>query len=175
MSQIHLINRHLFVVSVDPNEVKRTTSKTFEESVERLKKDGHYQCFTCQTTEDLQVHHFGCEWQYEEIVDFNKLKLYCEALDPYGYGRLLQSQPITTVDDIRNLLVLCQEHHTGVDHADGGSMTGIHSGDLPTWNIQFLAKEGMIPVPQRGETAEDVLARIEKALGGGSNVPGSAS
>lgn len=166
MPSIHLIERHLKVLAVDPNEVQRTESPTFRKSVERLKEDGHYRCWICGSTEGLQVHHRGAEWQYGTIVDFGLLKEFLEEWDPYGYSKVLKAQPITTVDDIRNQLVLCQRHHTGVDHTDGSMGTGIHDMDFPTWVAQKIARKGLEPVPQDGETGEQVLQRIEAALGG---------
>ncbi len=166
MPSIHLIQRTLKVVSVDPNEVQRTESPTFAASVRRLKEDGHYQCWVCGTTENIQVHHYGSEWQYGTIVDMDELfNFVTNEFDVYGYGKVLKDQPITTVDDIRNCMCLCQPHHTGVDHADGGFGTGIHSGDFPTWIIQKLAKKGFEPVPQAGETEQDALNRLDADLG----------
>lgn len=161
---IHLIERDLHVLSVDPNEEQRTESSTFRHAKERLKEDGHYHCWVCGTTENLQSHHRAAEWMYADIIDFDALKEFCEEWDPYGYGKLLRHRPITSVDDIRNQLILCQEHHTGVDHKDGGMGTGIHAMDFPTWMAQKLAKKGLEPVPQKGETSKEVLKRLEKAL-----------
>lgn len=167
MASIHLIERTLHVLSVDPNEVQRTESETFRKSVQRLKEDGRYKCWVCGTTEGVQIHHRFCEWQYGTLVDFDLLKEACEEWDVYGYGKVLKAQPITTVDDIRNQLALCQRHHTGVDHADGSQGTGIHDMDFPTWLIQKLARKGLEPVPQDGETGDDVLKRIETGVGAG--------
>lgn len=41
--------------------------------------------------------------------------------------------------------------------ADGKSGTGIHCLSFPVWVIQKLAKQGEDPVPQEGETLEEVL------------------
>ena len=164
MASIHLIERDLHVISVDPNEKPRKESATFREAKRRLKQDGHMKCYMCGATENLQVHHRAAEYQYGRIVDFALLKEFCEEWDIYGYGRLLKAQPITTVDDVRNQMVLCQGQHTGVDHTDGNMGTGIHDMDFPTFIIQKLAKPGMNPVPQNGETAEQVLERIEASL-----------
>lgn len=161
MTQAHETIRHLVEVVITPEHAERTESAEFRHAKERLKADGHYKCWLCEATENLQVHHFGAEWSLENITDFAKLKAFCEEWDPYGYGRLLKNQPMTTVDDVRNMLVLCQEHHTGVDHADGNSGTGIHSLSFPVWIIQKLAKQGEDPVPQDGETAEQVLEEVE--------------
>lgn len=161
MIEAHEIKRTLTEIVIDPSHVDRAESPEFRHSKERLKADGHYKCWVCGSTENLQAHHLGCEWSLQNVCDFEKLKAFCEEWDPYGYGRLLRNIPITSADDVRNMLVLCQEHHTGVDHADGNSGTGIHSLSFPVWIMQKLAKDGCDPVPQQGETAEEVLKEIE--------------
>jgi hypothetical protein len=173
MPKIHLIERTLKVLSVDPNQVQREESQAFREAKERLRQDGHYVCYVCGKTEEqakatgyaIESHHFGCEWQYADIVDFEKLKEYLLQHDIYGYSRLLQHQPLISVDDVRNQMALCTPHHRLADKADGGTGTGAHDLDAPTWTIQIVCKDGMNPVPQEGETAEQVLQRIEAALG----------
>ena len=105
----------------------------------------------------MQVHHFGAEWSLAADVDFAKLKEFCEEWDPYGYGRLLRNQPITSVDDVRNMLVLCQTHHTGVDHENNNSGTGIHSMSFPAFVIQKICKKDCNPIPQPGETEQDII------------------
>lgn len=100
---------------------------------------------------------------FENVVDFEKLKEFCEEWDIYGYGRLLRKQPITTVDDIRNQMVLCRDHHVSVDHADGGGGTGIHDLTFPSWLIQKLAKDGANPIPQKGETLAQTEEDVKEA------------
>lgn len=155
----HEMKRSLTEIVIDPTHVERTASAEFERNRARLKEDGHFHCYVCGSTEDLQVHHMA-EWMFANVVDFVKLKQFVEEFDPYGYGRLLKNKPIETVDDIRCLLVLDQKHHTGVDHTDGGSGTGIHEVTFPVWLIQKLAQDGKDPVPQNGETVEQVEKRV---------------
>lgn len=164
MTEAHEMVRHLTEVVIDPSHVERTESSEFRKSKARLKEDGHYHCWICGSTENLQVHHMA-EWMFANMIDFDKLKAFVEEWDIYGYGKLLKNQPLTTVDDIRCLIVLDQNHHTGVDHEDGGSGTGIHSMTFPAWLIQKLAKQGENPVPQNGETAEQVLKEVEAIEG----------
>ena len=75
----------------------------------------------------------------------------------------MRNIPMTSPDDPRNLIPLCQHHHTGVDHTDGGSGTGIHELTYPVFLIQRLCKDGVDPVPQ-DESAEEVLKEIETLL-----------
>lgn len=164
MTEAHEIVRHLTEVVITPEHAERTESMEFRRSKERLKADGHYKCWICGATEDLQVHHMA-EWMFANIVDYDKLKAFAEEWDIYGYGRLLKNKPLTTVDDIRCLIVLCQQHHTGVDHANRNSGTGIHSLTFPAWLIQKLAKTDEDPIPQDGEKPEEVLKEMEEKKG----------
>ncbi|UOF88863.1 hypothetical protein LSG31_13025 [Fodinisporobacter ferrooxydans] len=159
--QEHVMTRTLKEIVIVPDHVNRTESAEFRKSKERLKADGHYRCWVCGSTENLQVHHVGLEWSLANVGDFDKLKEFVETFDVYGYGRLLKNQPITSVDDVRNCMTLCQEHHTGVDHESGGSGTGIHEITFPVWLIQKLAKQGVHAVPQAGETLRQAEATVK--------------
>lgn len=151
---MHAMTRNLKEIVITPDHVKRSESAEFRAAKKRLKEDGHYSCWVCGSTENLQLHHYGGEWSLANVIDLDKLKEYCETFDVYGYGRLLKNQPMKSVDDIRNMMWLCQEHHTGVDHEDGGYGTGIHEISFPVWLSQKLAKDGVDIVPQSGETLE---------------------
>lgn len=157
----HAQTRTLREVVITPDHAQRTESPEFRAAKERLRADGHYRCWVCGATDNLQVHHFGIEWSLAGVADWTEVKAFCEEWDPYGYGRLLRNQPITSADDVRNMLVLCQEHHTGVDHADNDSGTGIHSLTFPVWVVQKLARAGADPVPQVGETEAQAEANVK--------------
>lgn len=158
----HLQKRTLHEVVITPEHAQRTESEEFRRNKERLRQDGHYRCYVCGTDQNIQIHHHAVEWSLAEVADWEKVKTYCEEFDPLGYGKLLRNKPMSSPDDIRNLLPLCQEHHTGVDHADGNSGTGIHSLTYPIFLIQKLARENANPVPEEGETAEKVLADVKE-------------
>lgn len=148
----------LHEIEITPTHGKRDT-EAFHKGVQRLRDDGHYKCFVTGKTENLQVHHIS-EFSLENLVDFDKLKEFLLKFDPYGYSELLKNLPITSIDDVRNFIVLDQEHHTGIDKEDGGSGIGIHDVTFPVFVIQCVCKEGLNPVPQRGETVKDVETRI---------------
>lgn len=154
MVEAHEIKRTLTEVVIDPSHADRTESAEFRRSKERLKEDGHYRCYICGTTEDIQVHHLA-EYCFATIVDFDKLKQFCEEFDPYGYGKLLRNKRMTSIDEVRNCLCLCRSHHI-----EKG--TGVHETTLPIWLIQKLAKTGEDPVPQDGQQPEEVLKEIEQ-------------
>ena len=146
---------------------ERTESPEFRASVKRLKDDGHYVCWMSGlkdgdkrpdgTIVDLQVHHCFMEWCLEEVCDFARLKSMCEEWDIYGYGRLMKNIPITSVDDIRQMLVLDQIFHTG--GASDGVANGIHFIPFPYWIAQKIAKDGMNPIP---ENTADLKADMQK-------------
>lgn len=162
MNQVaeHVERHTLHEIVITPDHSKRTESPEFRAAKERLLSDGHYECWVCGIKEHLQLHHHGAEWSMESIVDFDKLKAYCEEFDPYGYGKLMRNLPMTTVDDPRNLLWLCQPHHTGVDHTDGGSGTGIHELSYPVFLIQKIGR--VEAVPQAGETIDQAMKDVKE-------------
>lgn len=141
----HIQKRELHELVIIPKHEKRKESKEFKLSKKRLKEDSHYKCWVCGSTENLQVHHIFAEWCLQDDVDYEKLKQMCEEWDVYGYGRLLKHISITSADDIRNTMVLCQEHHTG-GMTDGIS-NGIHNITFPIWIIQKIKKDNANPVP----------------------------
>ncbi len=142
----HVIRRQLLEVVDDPAHVERTESAEFRQSKARLKADGHYRCWVCGTDQMIQIHHYGAEWSLAPVTDLAKLKTFCEEWDVYGYGRLLKNQPMASVDDVRNCLALCLEHHVG-GPADGAA-NGIHNITFPIWVSQKLVKDGMVTVPE---------------------------
>ena len=131
----------------------------FQRSVAKLKADGHYKCFVTGRADNLQVHHIA-EFSQANNIDFDKLQRFLLVFDPYGYSRSMAGQPITNIDDIRNMIVLDQDHHTGVNAATNSGI-GIHRVTFPTFVAQVVAKDGRNPVPQRGETLDAVMRRIE--------------
>ena len=155
----HVEKRTLHEVVVTAAHGNRDTA-TFRKSVNRLKEDGHYKCFIpwCKNT-DIQVHH-RCEFSLEECYDFDAVKNYLLSHDTYGYSNLLKNQPIETVDDVRNLVCYCAEHHIGIDDDDGGSGTGIHHMTEPAFIAQIVCSPEFNPIPQKGENIDDVIKRI---------------
>lgn len=149
MVEEHKIVRRLTEVVITPDHEERKESRVFRASKERLREDGHYECYVCGSKEDLQVHHYGGEWSLENSLDLNKLKKFLEEWDVYGYGKLLKRKPLESVDDIRNCMVLCQEHHTG--GTSDGSANGIHNITFPAWISQKLVKAGAVTVPMEDE------------------------
>ncbi len=141
MTAEHTERRTLTEIVIYPEHADRHASREFLHNVQRLKDDGHYRCWVRGVTKDLNVHHLGCEWSLANDCDFARLKQFCETFDPYGYGRLLRNVPMTSVDDIRNMLVLSRKVHI-----ERG--TGIHEISFPIWISQFTCKVDAIPEEQ---------------------------
>lgn len=159
MTDKHIQKRTLKEFSITPEHGKRDTY-IFHKSCQKLKNEEHYKCFICGSTEHLEAHHFA-EFSFEEIIDFDKLKELLLIFDFYGYSKQLINEPITSVDDIRNLVILCEEHHRGVDKQNNNSGIGIHSTTCPDWIIQKICKDNEDPIPQENETIEEVENRIK--------------
>jgi hypothetical protein len=141
----HVMRRRLTEIVITPEHAQREESAAFRRNKARLREDGHWRCWLCGTTDQLQVHHFACEWSLWPDADPAKVKAFVETFDPYGYGRLLRHRPLDSPDDIRNLLVLCEACHIGQG-------TGVHAITMPIWLIQGLAKPGADPVPRKEES-----------------------
>jgi len=134
MSVAEHLEKHTFTESiVIPGHEDRKESSEFRHSKEKLRSDGHYKCFICGALEELQVHHFCIEWSLANIADYEKVKELCELFDFYGYSAILKDTPVTSPDDIRNMLVLCRRHHIENNH-------GIHDMSFPLWIAQKSTK-----------------------------------
>ncbi|WNR43087.1 transporter suffix domain-containing protein [Paenibacillus roseipurpureus] len=156
-AEVHTIK----VIDINPDHGMREESAEFRAAKRRLEADGHYQCYICKGTENLQSHHMAGEYKFRTIVDFNLLKEFLLEWDVYGYSRLLRNLPITTVDDIRNQLILCQAHHTGVNYEDGNGAIGVHYLPFPEWIMQKLCLPGCNPIPQKGASMDMGLYFVE--------------
>ena len=114
--------------------MERVESLLFKANKSKLYADKHFQCFICGAKTGLNVHHFICQWANKEKVDFNVLKVMCERFDVYGYAEQMQELPITSIDDIRNLMVLCEGHHKRADH-------GIHNLTFADFMLEKVRKK----------------------------------
>lgn len=134
--------------AIYPAHKERKESAEFNRSKKKLKKDGHYKCFICNCTENLEVHHtFG--FAFAEAFDFKEVKDTLILLDFYGYSEKMKHIPFTSIDDIRNMLVLCKKHHRD-------EYCGIHEINFGLWISQRCVKDGMITVPQNMEDLERI-------------------
>jgi len=153
----HVEHKTITETIITPTHGKRDASE-FRRSVKKLKQDNLYRCFVCNSQERLQVHHIA-EFSLANVINYEKLKKFLLCFDPYGYSGKIKNVPLESVDDIRNLLVLCQEHHNNVNKL--GTGTGIHNLSFPSWTIQCVCNDNENPIPQENESINDVLNRVD--------------
>lgn len=160
--EAHKTIRHFTETEIVPEHIKRKESSDFRHSKERLKLDGHYKCYICGEADEekLQVHHLGCEWSLQNVCDFSKLKEFLLEWDVYGYSRLLKNLEIKNADDIRNMLVLCSQHH--ISGSNDGASNGIHEITFPIWIMQKLSIDNENPIPQNSESPDEVLNEFKE-------------
>lgn len=157
MVEEHVEQKTIKDVVITPAHGQRD-HREFDKSVNQLKKDGNYHCAVTGETENIQVHHIA-EFSLANAVDYDKLKSFLMIFDPFGYSKKLIDKPITSIDDIRNLLPLAARLHNNVNETAGNGI-GIHNCSFPTWVSEVVCpKEN--PVPQDGETVEDVMKRVD--------------
>lgn len=131
--------RHLFEVEILPEHARREESEAFHQNRQALLGAGHG-CWVCGTRDDLQAHHIF-EWALWPALDPALVLEVLRDFDPYGLTRADPDTPISDPDDIRNLLLLCKQHHIGRE-------TGIHAITWPVWLGQKAALPGQDPVPR---------------------------
>lgn len=163
----HIENRTLEETVIIARHKARKKSAAFEATKRRLKQDGFWRCYICNLVPPrgkrgkgkLEVHHI-LEWSLWPLADPEKLRRFLLDFDPYGYSRLLRDRPIESPDDIRNLLVLCPDHHRG--SGKDGAANGVHYLTFPIWLAQKVAKDGANPVPQDGRDPDGVAVEIDR-------------
>jgi len=119
-----------------PEHAQRTESAEFGHNKRTLVTKLDTPCFSCGSKEKREVHHFVIEWALWDDADPAKVLQKCHQFDIYGYAGQLGDKPINSPDDIRNLVVICQDCHRGKG-------TGIHLVPFPNWISQVVAKDGV--------------------------------
>lgn len=117
-----------------PAHEKRTESELFRENKKKLVEHLDTPCWICGSKENREVHHL-IEWSLFPAIDPEKMLLVLKFFDFYGYSKNDDSIP-QSPDDIRNLVVLCETHHRGVDN-------GVHAITFPIWIALKCKKEGI--------------------------------
>lgn len=90
-------------------------------------------CWICGTREKLETHHWH-EWAEWQDLDPAKVRAALLQLDFYGFSRRMADEPVVSPDDVRNLVVLCADHHR---HRE----KGVHDLTFPIW----LAQRAVLP------------------------------
>lgn len=159
-----------------PEHDRRRTSSKFRKNKKFLRDHLELPCWICgrkgTKKNPLEVHHIF-EWALWNAIDPMKAAKILELIEFYDDGYLskangsrdkltsrlreLQDKPLESPDDIRNLVVLCQEHHRL-------RFTGVHAISFPIWLAFSSLKPGFRMV--RKELIEGIKAvkRVDDAL-----------
>jgi hypothetical protein len=160
-----------------PEHNDRRESALFKRNKKFIRDECGAPCWVCGSKEDREVHHVF-EWAFWNALDPRKVTNVLNAIEFYDEDyiskadkvnklrtrirRLEQSKPIIdTVDDIRNLVVLCREHHRL-------KYTGIHTITFPTWLAMsaiplaggILTREQIILAAERVRKIDEELASL---------------
>lgn len=140
MTSKHIVKKMISEIMYYPEHDKRHETEEYRKSREELVSK--YGCYVCGTKEDLEAHHYGCEYSEWNACSADKLKDFLMTFDVYGYSATLKDKPIESVDDIRNLMVLCSRHHRHKRH-------GIHAMTFPFWIMQYVKKDSFHLIPKK--------------------------
>jgi hypothetical protein len=144
----HVQNTEVEQHIVYPDHPNRgSASSLFRKTHDILVKEMNLPCFKCfmkheevppEAYENRQVHHYLIEWAKWNAAKGESIQKALDMgfYDPYGFAKKMKGQPFISPDDIRNMMVLCQKHHTG-------SGTGIHHTEGPEWTSDLFTKEGV--------------------------------
>lgn len=116
-----------------PEHDHRTASKLYIRNHNLLVHHYKFPCWICGVTEMLETHHWNEEAEANNL-DLKKVHSGLFMLDAYGFTKQMGIEPLTSLDDIRNLVVLCQDHHRHKEK-------GIHCLTFPIW----LAQRAVLP------------------------------
>lgn len=132
-----------------PKHEPREESKLYKANKEKLIDEMNLPCFKCamkawpdkpppSSYTNREVHHYVVEREAWNAVDPKKVQYLFDNgfFDPYGFSAKMRGQPVESPDDIRNLVVLCEQHHR---HAH----VGIHHSTAPNWLSDMVAKNGV--------------------------------
>lgn len=119
-----------------PDHAQRTESPEFAANKRTLVTKLDTPCFCCGGKEHREVHHFICEYAEADWADWDKVFKLVHHFDIYGFAAQLGDKPITSPDDIRNLVVICAKCHRGRG-------TGIHLVPFPNWIAQVMVRDGI--------------------------------
>jgi hypothetical protein len=128
-----------------PAHPPRTESPEFSANKRQLVQKLKTPCFSCGGMDKREVHHFLIEWAEADWADWDKVLEKAHHFDIYGFAGQLGDKPMTTPDDIRNLMVICATCHRGAG-------TGIHLVPFPNWISQVVAKKGITVLKPTGAT-----------------------
>lgn len=160
-----------------PAHNERRESALFKSNKKFVRDTCGAPCWVCGATKKLEVHHVF-EWAFWNAMDPRKVSNILKAVEFYDedyvatakypdkiHARLdeleRQKPIIDTPDDLRNLVVLCLEHHRT-------KFMGIHTISFPTWlavsavptDGGIMSKEQVMIAAQRVQALDQELAAM---------------
>lgn len=133
----HVQKRTMTEVTYFPTHDDRKESAEFSHDKAELKAEGHYDCYigNGRCHGEIQLHHSVIEFSEDNAIDWEKVKADYPNIDH--------------VDDIDQMMPLCQKHHTG-------KYTGVHATTEQAWRAQKYMK------PEALDAFEAEVARLIK-------------
>lgn len=140
-------------VNIPEHDARVTTALFSHTRLALIAREGG-RCFVCERTEaesgaPLEAHHHPIERCLAEDIDWTLVALDCragvvaftigqrQAMQAFDWSSFDPQHWEVFVDDMTvNGLLLCKDHHTGLDE-------GIHTLPGPIWLAQRYAKEGI--------------------------------
>ena len=134
-----------------PAHPPRTESHEFATNKIKLVTKLDMPCFSCGGKDKREVHHFCIEWAEADSADWAKVFQKVHQFDIYGFAASMGETPITSPDDIRNLVVICASCHRGAG-------LGIHLVPFPNWISQVVAKDGVRILKPTGKATAGIAS-----------------
>lgn len=144
MTDVTKVHEQIETLKVDvfiPGHAPRVTTALFSKSRKHLIEREGGRCHVCNCTAEetghpLEAHHFPIERSLAEMIDWAEGSRIRKDFPFFGWGSFDEADPYKFVDDMNvNGLLLCKQHHTGLDE-------GIHALPHPIWVAQKYGKEG---------------------------------
>lgn len=136
----HIQRRNMVEVTYFPAHDERKESAEFRDDKTELKAAGKYACYigNGRCHGDIQLHHSVIEFSEANAIDWERVKADYPNVDH--------------VDDIDQMMPLCQKHHTG-------RYTGVHATTHQAW----LAQKYM--TPEALDAFETAVAKLQEGDG----------
>jgi hypothetical protein len=131
-------------IEISPDHADRKETSTFRRARQDLLDHG-YGCFIGNGCVDgpLEAHHFFVEWSKASVIDWKKMQAGAtHMVNPQNGLELsvidwvaVTLDPVTFVDRMANLMMLCAKHHRDTAH-------GIHHIPYSLWILQKYGIDG---------------------------------
>lgn len=160
-----LFRRTITEVVDYPDHAKRTASALFRRNSRKLIKTLDTPCWICGGRGAREVHHIH-EWSMWNALDPERVLDTLRVFDPYGFTAAHDDLPLTSPDDLRNLLVLCGDQAGDGVRREGGHHRGLNQGvhnlTFAVWLAQRSVRPGIDVTPfiKRVQGDDDKLTTL---------------